>query len=145
MKFFRNKREDKYTVIIGCGRLGSKLANTLSDKDENVLVIDKDVNSFKRLSSGFGGLNIRADGTDMNVLKETQVQNASAVIVATNNDNVNVMIAQMIKTLFKVENVIVRLFDPEKKSLVKDKGIDVICPAVLSTNQIDMFLNKNAG
>ena len=39
MKFFETKKQDAYTVIIGCGRLGANLANTLSNEGENVLII----------------------------------------------------------------------------------------------------------
>ena len=40
MKFFETKKQDAYTVIIGCGRLGANLANTLSNEGENVLIMD---------------------------------------------------------------------------------------------------------
>ncbi|MEA4895358.1 MAG: NAD-binding protein, partial [Oscillospiraceae bacterium] len=42
MELLRNRKSDEeYTIVIGCGRLGANLANTLSDKGENVLIIDK--------------------------------------------------------------------------------------------------------
>ncbi len=47
MKFFETKKQDTYTVIIGCGRLGANLANTLSNEGENVLIMDENKNSFR--------------------------------------------------------------------------------------------------
>ena len=42
MTLFKNKKQSSYTVIIGCGRLGANLANTLSEEGENVLIRDKE-------------------------------------------------------------------------------------------------------
>ena len=56
MTLFKNKKQSSYTVIIGCGRLGANLANTLSEEGENVLILDKEKDSFRKLSSSFGGL-----------------------------------------------------------------------------------------
>ena len=39
MTVFKNKKQSPYTVIIGCGRLGANLANTLSEEGENVLIL----------------------------------------------------------------------------------------------------------
>lgn len=56
MKIFERKPEESYTIIIGCGRLGANLANTLSNEGENVLIMDENKNSFRRLASNFGRL-----------------------------------------------------------------------------------------
>ena len=71
MRFFSPKKED-YTIIIGCGRLGANLANALSDEGENVLIIDQDRDSFRRLSSSYGGLSVVADGTDLDALQRSE-------------------------------------------------------------------------
>ncbi len=143
MKFLKEKEENDYTIIIGCGRLGAKIANTLSDKGENVLVIDKNGDSFRRLSSDFGGLSIVGDGTDFEVLKEAQIQNASVVMVVTNKDNRNIMAAQMAKDVFKVPHVVARLYDPEKKKVFQDEKIHVICPSLLSIQEIRFLLEES--
>ena len=42
MSILKNKRQADYTIIVGCGRLGANLANTLSEEGENVLILDKE-------------------------------------------------------------------------------------------------------
>lgn len=145
MTLFKNKKQSSYTVIIGCGRLGANLANTLSEEGENVLILDKDKDSFRKLSSSFGGLAVEGDGTELDTLKAADVQRADTVVAVTNNDNVNIMIAQIAKECFSVKRVISRLFDPERECVYQELGIDTICPAVLSANEIDKILNRNAG
>ena len=145
MTLFKNKKQPSYTVIIGCGRLGANLANTLSGEGENVLILDKEKDSFRKLSSSFGGLAVEGDGTELGTLKAADVQRADTVIAVTNNDNINIMIAQMAKECFSVKKVISRLFDPERECVYQELGIDTICPAVLSANEIDKILNRNEG
>ena len=145
MTVFKNKKQSPYTVIIGGGRLGANLANTLSEEGENVLILDKEKDSFRKLSSSFGGLAVEGDGTELDTLKAADVQRADTVVAVTNNDNINIMIAQMAQECFSVKKVISRLFDPERECVYQELGIDTICPAVLSANEIDKILNRNEG
>ena len=139
IRFFSTPKTD-YTIIVGCGRLGANLASALSDEGHNVLIMDSDRDSFRRLSSSYGGLTVVADGTDLDALREAEVENASAVIAVTNRDNTNIMVAQLARDLFHVENVIARLYDPERENVYQEFGIKTICPAVLSAREIDRML-----
>jgi trk system potassium uptake protein TrkA len=130
----------KFTVIIGCGRLGANLANTLSENGESVTIIDRDERSFKKLAAGFSGMTKVGDGTDISVLSEVDVKKANAVVVVTNNDNINIFIAQLAKEYFQIERVIARLYDPDKELVYREFGIDTISPALLSAKEIDKIL-----
>ena len=144
MKFFETAKKSDYVIIIGCGRLGASLASTLSDDGGNVLIMDRDRGSFRRLSASFGGLSVVSDGTDLDALKDARISEASTVIAVTNNDNTNIMVAQIARDLFHVENVIARLYDPERESVYQEFGIKTICPAVLSVKEIDKLLTQRS-
>lgn len=145
MQLFGEKKRDSYTIIIGCGRLGSNLANTLSNEGENVLIMDENKDSFRRLTSSFGGLSVVGNGTDFSKLKEAQIQQASAVIAVTNDDNTNIMIAQIARDMFQVKRVIARLYDPDCEIVYQEFGIDTICPSTLSAKEIDKLLGEYHG
>lgn len=140
MKFFNKKKENEYTIIIGCGRLGANLANELSNAGENVLILDENKDSFRKLASNFGGLSVIGNGTDLDKLNEIKLGDASTVIAVTDNDNINIMAAQIAKEVFNVKKVIARLYDPESEMVYKKLGISTICPYVLSVNEIDKLL-----
>ena len=141
MMFFNKKDKlEGFVLIIGCGRLGSKIANELSMQGKNVQVIDKHSSSFSRLDSNFGGLNTVGDALELDVLKEAHIDEASAVLVLTNDDNVNHLIAQMVRVLFGAKNVVVRLNDPEKRCVIDDENMHVLCPALLSAHAIQAVL-----
>ncbi|MBS7007707.1 potassium channel family protein [Anaerostipes sp.] len=130
----------EYTIIVGCGRLGGNIANTLSDLGEDILIIDKREDSFRKLSRSFGGMTMVGDGADIDCLREAEIQDASTLIVVTENDNANILIAQMAKDFFHTEHVITRLYDPERQCVYDELGIETICPALLSAKEIGKIL-----
>ncbi len=142
VKLFDTNHRDDYTIIIGCGRLGASLANTLSNKGENVLIMDNTKDSFRRLASNYGGLSIVGSGTEFDKLREAQIDRASSVIAVTNDDNTNIMVAQIAREIFNVRKVIARLHDPECEIVYQELGIETICPAVLSAKEIDKLLEN---
>lgn len=140
MKSIINKKNNGYIVIAGCGRLGANLANTLSDGGKNVIIIDKNPDAFRKLSPSFGGIVMTGDATEILVLNNAEIEKATAVISVTNNDNTNIMVAQLAKEEFNIGQVIARLYDPECECVYREFGIETICPAVLSVKEIDKLL-----
>ena len=136
-----NKRH-AYTVVFGCGRLGAGIADTLYDEGEDVVVVDKDKDSFRKLSSSFGGLSVEGNGMDLDILDSVELKRADTLIAVTDNDNVNIMISQLAKEVFNVRKVIARLSDPQRSCVYQDFGIETICPSVLSERQVDLILNR---
>ena len=53
------------TIILGCGRLGSSIANYSSQMGENVVVVDPNKLSFEKLNDAFSGITIASDSTDI--------------------------------------------------------------------------------
>ena len=145
MKLFEKHQEKQhknkdYTIIVGCGRLGASLASRFSEDGGNVLVIDEDKNSFRKLSPNYGGMVIQGDATEISVLKRAEIKNATSVIAVTNHDNTNIMVAQLAKELFHIDNVIARLYDPDRECVYRELQINTICPVVLSTRKVDQLL-----
>lgn len=141
MRLFLSKEKDDYTIIVGCGRLGANLANTLSDRGGSVIIIDNSNDAFRKLSPSYGGLTLTGNATEISTLSEAQIEKASAVVTVTNNDNTNIMVAQIAKELYHIQHVIARLYDPERDCVYREFDIETICPAVLSAKEIDKLLN----
>ena len=129
-----------YTIVVGCGRLGASLANEVSDRNGNVLILDRNSCAFRKLAPSFGGLTQVGDGLDLAALAEAHVEKAKVLIAVTDSDNTNIMLAQMAKEIFSVDKVIVRLNDPERQSVYAHSGIETICPSLLSSREIDKVL-----
>ena len=122
-------------MIVGCGRLGSRLANQLSREGNSIVVIDKDEITFNKLSPDFSGFRIHGDATQMAMLKEAKVKNADVLIAATQEDNVNLMVAQVAKKIFNVPHVLARVFDPRAEEVYAQLGIDAVCPTSVAAEK----------
>lgn len=131
---------EKYTIIAGCGRLGAGIGGKLSVKKQDVCVIDKDKMAFRKLPGFYGGLTLVCNANDLEKLKDLNMDKATAFLAVTDDDNTNICAAQIAKKIFQVPKVVARIYDRDKLSLVKDMGIDTICPTELSEKEIEGFI-----
>jgi trk system potassium uptake protein TrkA len=118
-------------VIMGCGRVGSRLAGLLDIEGHNVNILDVDAYSFRRLSPDFGGTALVGDGIDEESLKKAGIEEADAFVALTQGDNRNVMAAQIAKHIFNVPKVLCRIYDPLRRELFKSLGIEVFSPTTI--------------
>lgn len=125
-----------YAVIVGCGRVGSMLAGILSSRGDNIVIIDEDEERFQRLDRQFTGETLAGDGTSILVLKESGIEKADALIMATNDDNSNLMGAQLAKKMFGVKRVIVRLKNPGKFSVYREYSLEMVSATTLAAEKI---------
>ena len=134
---------NSYIIVIGCGRLGSFLANKLSNEGNSVVVIDVNVSAFDALTADqFSGFRIEGDATELAVLKQAKIDKADVVIGATHDENVNIMAAQIAKNTFNVPKVLVRILDPNKESFCRSIGIECICPTSIAAEKMIGVLNQ---
>src|SRR4030042_874447 len=133
------KSERLYIIIIGCGRLGSYLANQLSNTGHSIVVIDNQESAFEQLETEYSGFRIEGNATEFNVLKQAKIDKADMVLATTHDDNLNIMVAQIAKKIFKIKNVVARVFDPEREKIYNQMGIDTVCPTIVSG---EIFLNS---
>lgn len=125
-----------YILIIGCGRVGSLLANRLSKEGHSIVIIDNDEVSFENLSSEFSGFHIFGDAGEIEVLKQAKIEKAEAVLVTTREDNLNLMIAQIAKDIFGISCVVARLFDPSREEIFSSFGIKTTSPTRIAVEEL---------
>ncbi len=115
-------------VIMGCGRVGARVAALLDHNGHDVTVIDSNPNAFRRLSDEFGGDTIIGTGIDEDVLRLAGIEEADAFIAVTNGDNRNIMAAQVARMIFNVPQVILRIYDPVREDTYRRLGLTTVCP-----------------
>jgi len=130
-------KNNLFIVVVGCGRVGARLANRLSREGHSVVVIDADEATFNDLSPDFSGFRVDGDATEIAVLKEAKVNEADVLIATTHEDNVNLMVAQVARKIFGVARVLARVFDPKREEVYARLGIETICPTSVA---VEMFL-----
>ena len=115
-------------VILGCGRVGSRLAATMDGEGFNVVVIDTDSHAFRRLPDAFRGRTVLGTGIDEDVLRRAGIEQARTFIAVTDGDNPNIMAAQIARTVFRVPEVLARVYDIERADAYATLGLRTICP-----------------
>ncbi len=115
-------------VVIGCGRVGSASAKALQAEGWDVCAIDEKEEALGRLGENWTGGFVVGHGMDSDVLKRAGIEDADAVVVATDGDNTNLVVAQIAQKRFGVSNVVVRVLDPGRAAFYDTLGLRTICP-----------------
>jgi len=123
-------------VIMGCGRVGARVASILDHSGHKVTVIDTVGGSFKRLSPEYSGDTVIGTGIDEDVLRTGGIETADCFIAVTNGDNRNIMAGQVARTIFGVAHVVVRIYDPVREDTYRRLGLTTVCPTTTISAQI---------
>ena len=118
-------------VIMGCGRVGARLAGLLDSEGHPVAILDTDAYSFRRLPPTFSGTALVGNGTNEEALKKAGIEEADAFVAVTQGDNRNVMAAQIAKHIFNVPRVICRIYDPLRRELYNTLGLEAFSPTIV--------------
>ena len=118
-------------VIMGCGRVGARLAALLDTDGHTVTVLDTDSYSFRRLPPTFNGTALLGNGTDEEALKGAGIEEADIFVALTQGDNRNVLAAQIAKHIFNVPRVVCRIYDPLRQELYGTLGLETISPTTI--------------
>jgi trk system potassium uptake protein len=132
-------------VILGCGRVGARLATLMDQDGHDVSIIDSEPASFNRLPESFGGQTVLGTGIDVDVLKSAGIEGADAFAAVTNGDNTNIMACQVAKEIFGVEKVLARIYDPGREGLYHDLGLETVCPTTLISTTVRNILLTDDG
>jgi trk system potassium uptake protein len=125
-----------HIVIMGCGRVGSRLAHSLEDEGHTVAIIDQDPDAFRKLRSGFKGTKVTGVGFDRDVLIAAGIERAAAFAAVSSGDNSNVIAARVARESFGVQRVVARIYDPRRASVYQRLGIPTVATVAWTADQI---------
>jgi trk system potassium uptake protein len=125
-----------HIVIMGCGRVGSRLAHILEDQDHSVAIIDQNPEAFRKLGSGFKGTKVTGVGFDRDVLTEAGIEQAGAFAAVSSGDNSNVIAARVARESFGVKRVVARIYDPRRAEVYQRLGIPTVATVAWTADQM---------
>ncbi len=129
-------------IILGCGRVGARLAQQLDTAGHEVTIIDRNQDSFARLGPDYGGAMVLGTGIDEDVLRKAGIEDTDAFVAVTNGDNTNAMSAQIAQLIFKVPKVVARLYDPVREETYKTLGLETVSPTNIGVQKIKETITK---
>ena len=131
-------------VVIGCGRVGSAVARDLAGEGWDVTAVDEQEEALTRLGPRWAGGFVVGHGMDAEILRRAGVPDADAVVVATDGDNTNLVIGQVVEKRWAVPCVVVRVLDPARAEFYAVRGMRTVCPTQTAIAKLAEAVRKEA-
>lgn len=125
-----------HVVVVGCGRVGSELADLLEKSGHSVAIVDKRKESFRRLPADSTAQQVVGFGFDRDTLIEAGIEKAGALAAVTSGDNSNIMSARVARETFEIERVVARIYDPRRAVIYQRLGIPTVATVSWTTDQV---------
>lgn len=134
-----------HVVILGCGRVGSLLADRLDEAGHSVAIVDQDPHAFRRLSGRFSGTTVKGIGFDRETLEKAGIDRAHAFAAVSSGDNTNILAARVARETYGVEHVVARIYDPRRAEVYQRLGIPTVATVSWTAGQIMRRLLPQGG
>ncbi|QAT48382.1 Trk system potassium transporter TrkA [Caproiciproducens sp. NJN-50] len=121
-------------IIVGCGKVGYTLAETLSQESHDVTVVDKCAGPLQKAGDDLDVLCIRGNGASVRTLLEAGVRESDLLIAATSSDELNMLCCLTAKKL-GVQQTVARIRDPEYAGEISMLRADLDLDMVINPEQ----------
>jgi len=122
-----------YAVIVGGGKVGANVGRALLRMGHEVSIVEARPSRFATLDAEFEHMARYGDGTEVFVLESAGMARADVCIAVTGDDEDNIIIGQVARDHFGVENVVARVNDPRNQEHFDLLGV---APTVCATESI---------
>ena len=99
-------------IIVGCGKVGTTLAEQLNRENHDITLIDTDDEALKNISDNVDLMSVTGNGAIYQVQMEAGIQEADLMIATTNSDELNMLCCLIAKKAGNC-HTIARIRNPE--------------------------------
>ena len=121
-------------LILGAGRVGQSVAESLVSERNDITVIDSDPARLHELQDRLDLRGVVGNGIQPSVLKEAGIEDADMLIACAPQDETNLVACKVAKDVYNVPTTIARVRSPEFETggeLLRKEGFavdQVLCP-----------------
>ncbi len=124
-----------HVIVIGGGNVGQHVAKELLEKEQTVVLIDRDQKTIEAIRTKLDMNLIHGNGASIEVLEKAKIASADMLIALMENDDANILACMLAKTFSKDITTIARVRDPKNAGSIdidtygltkKQVGLDVI-------------------
>ena len=113
---------NKHIVLVGLGHLGFRVAQKLHEMGESIVVLEINAGTHTTIAARDMGIPvILADARHPGSLEGANVKDARTIILASQNDAMNLQIALKARSLNPKIQVVIRIFDEEFAHSLQDQ------------------------
>src|SRR5882724_1605798 len=104
-----------YIIIVGAGKVGWNLARELLEKGHEVTLMESDRERFAAVEQELEHNVQYGDGSELWVLERAGISRADLVIAVTGDDEDNILICQVAREKYLVDQIIARVNNPRNR------------------------------
>jgi trk system potassium uptake protein TrkA len=127
-------------IVVGCGRVGSELAFRLFQSGHQIVVVDSNKESFKRLHPDFRGRTVEGEALSEKVLERAGITEADGLAAVTNLDALNAVVAHTAQAVYNVPNVVARNYDPQLRPMIEAFGVHMVSSTSWGAQRVEELL-----
>ncbi len=132
-----------YVIIIGAGRVGLTLAQSLVKEGINVTLIESDKNMVEDVAEQVDAMVIHGDATSLNVLEDADIEEADVFVAATGYDTINLLACLLSMGYDHVTKIIARVNDLDHIKAFRKAGIDLtVSPESTVATYLERIITK---
>lgn len=132
--------KDEQIIIVGCGRVGVALAQSICRQGHQVVVLDCEARAFDRLGPDFRGRTVEGDALDHDALRQAGIETVHGLAAVTGSDSVNIVTGRVACHLFNVEHVVARVYDPLRAPIYEMMGLQTVAATSWGAKRIEQLL-----
>lgn len=125
-------------VLVGGGKIGKQLAETLAKEKNDVVLIEKEEKRAEDLAEQLDALVLHGDATEKGILQDADMEKCDALATVTSDDKTNLLVCEIAKSL-NVPKIIARINDSANEQFFKKEGISFLVNT--TTSAIAEFKN----
>jgi len=127
-------------IVVGCGRIGCDLSLNLIHAGHQVTVVDSDPEAFEKLGPRFPGNTVVGIGFDRDVLLRAGIERAEGLAAVTSSDNANIVTARIARQIYRVPQVVARLYEARRADVYRKLGLQTISCTTWGVGRITEML-----
>lgn len=141
--FGQEKKPIKRALIVGGGRIGTRLARKLEEKSVHIKIIEKDTDTCMELADKMNkAVVLHGDGSDQSLLQEENIQDIDVVITLTSDEETNILVSLLAKRM-GAGNAITKISKFSYFPLMGTIGIEqVVSPRLSAIDTILQHIRK---
>lgn len=126
------------SIIVGGGKVGYYLLKTLAERGYLVSLVERSEQRCREIAEDIHAEIICGDGTEIDVLRDAGIEDADIIAAVTGTDEENLVICEIAKLNFDVNNTIARVNNPKNMKIFKALGVDkTVCSTAVIANLIE--------
>lgn len=130
-------------LILGYGDLVARLATGLAKAGHSVTVMDSSPDGLAALAEQPNIEVVLTSDSLTEDLRTVGIDDADAFLALSEDDNRNVMAAQLAKNIFRVKDAICLISDPKREEFYRGLGLNVVCPSLIVLDTLKRALNES--